>query len=35
VRYRPLDGERVVVHAGVDAGARIVTESADLLGQIR
>jgi len=35
VRYRPLDGERVVVHGGVDAGARIVTESADLLGQIR
>ena len=35
VRYRPLDGERVVVHDGVEAGARIVTESADLLGQIR
>lgn len=35
VRYRPLDGERVVVQAGIEAGARIVTESADLLGQIR
>ncbi|MDG4574517.1 MAG: HlyD family efflux transporter periplasmic adaptor subunit [Defluviicoccus sp.] len=35
VRYRPLDGERVVVQAGVDAGTRIVIDSADLLGQIR
>lgn len=35
VRYRPLDGERVIVLAGVDEGARIVTEGAELLSQIR
>jgi hypothetical protein len=35
IRYRPLDGERVVVLAGIGEGTRIVTEGADLLSQIR
>jgi hypothetical protein len=35
VRMHPLDGERVVVLAGVGEGARIVTEGAELLSQIR
>jgi membrane fusion protein, heavy metal efflux system len=35
VRARPLDAERVLIVAGVDAGARIVTEAAELLNQVR
>jgi membrane fusion protein, heavy metal efflux system len=35
VRFRPLDGERLLVVAGIDEGARIVTEGAELLSQIR
>jgi hypothetical protein len=35
VRARPLDGERVVVRAGIAEGARIVNEGAELLNQIR
>ena len=35
IRLRPLDGERVVVLAGIGDGARVVTAGADLLSQIR
>ena len=35
VRYRPLDGERVLVLAGIDPGIRVVTDGAGLLSQIR
>ncbi len=35
IRLRPLDGERVVVLAGIGDGTRIVTAGADLLSQIR
>lgn len=35
VRVEPLDGERVLIVAGVDAGRRIVTGGAELLNQIR
>jgi len=35
VRVRPLDGERVVVLAGLGEGARAVTAGAELLNQIR
>jgi hypothetical protein len=35
VRYEALDGQRVVVTAGVKAEARVVTEGATLLNQIR
>ncbi len=35
VRFRPLDGERIVVLAGIGDGARIVIEGAELLSQIR
>jgi membrane fusion protein, heavy metal efflux system len=35
VRYRPLDGERVLVLAGIDPGTRVVTEGAGTLSQIR
>jgi membrane fusion protein, heavy metal efflux system len=35
VRARPLDGERVVVLAGLGEGARAVTAGAELLNQIR
>ncbi|MDK9695389.1 MAG: efflux RND transporter periplasmic adaptor subunit [Siculibacillus sp.] len=35
VRVEPLDGERVLIIAGVDAGRRIVTGGAELLNQIR
>jgi membrane fusion protein, heavy metal efflux system len=35
VRYRPLDGERVLVLAGIGPGSRIVTDGAGLLSQIR
>ena len=35
VRVHPLDGERLFVAAGIDEGARIVTQGAELLSQIR
>ncbi len=35
IRLRPLDGERVVVLAGIGDGSRIVTAGAELLNQIR
>lgn len=35
VRHRPLDGERVLVVAGIDPGSRVVTEGAGVLSQIR
>ena len=35
VRVEPLDGARVLVVSGVDAGKRIVTQGAELLNQIR
>ena len=35
VRVQPLDGARVLVLAGVAPGARIVTQGAELLGQVR
>ena len=35
VRTVPLDGDRVLVAAGVEAGTRVVTQGVELLGQIR
>ncbi len=35
VRVQPLDGARVVVTAGVNPGARVVTQGANLIAQIR
>jgi cobalt-zinc-cadmium efflux system membrane fusion protein len=35
VRYEPLDGQRVVVLAGLKVDMRVVTEGATLLNQIR
>ena len=35
VRVEPLDGARVLVVAGIEAGRRIVTQGAELLNQIR
>lgn len=35
VRIMPLDGDRVLVAAGVEPGARVVTQGAELLNQIR
>ncbi|MBX3517486.1 MAG: HlyD family efflux transporter periplasmic adaptor subunit [Rhodospirillales bacterium] len=35
IRLRPLDGERVVVLAGIGDGTRVVTAGAELLNQIR
>jgi membrane fusion protein, heavy metal efflux system len=35
VRFEPLDGQRVVVSAGLAADMRVVTEGATLLNQIR
>jgi cobalt-zinc-cadmium efflux system membrane fusion protein len=35
IRYEPLDGQRVVVLAGLKADLRVVTEGAMLLNQIR
>ena len=35
VRMQPLDGARVLVLSGVTPGARIVTQGAELLGQVR
>ena len=35
VRIEPLDGERVLIATGVGPGARIVTQGAELLDQVR
>jgi RND family efflux transporter MFP subunit len=35
VRIEPLDGERVLIVSGLKAGARIVTQGAELLDQVR
>lgn len=35
VRTEPLDGDRLLIVSGVDAGKRIVTQGAELLNQIR
>jgi len=35
VRYRPLDGERVLVLDGIGPGSRVVTDGAGLLSQLR
>jgi hypothetical protein len=35
VRVEPLDGARVLVVAGLEAGERVVTQGAELLGQLR
>jgi len=35
VRVEPLDGERVLVVAGIEPGRRVVTQGAELLNQIR
>jgi cobalt-zinc-cadmium efflux system membrane fusion protein len=35
VRTAPLDGERVLVSAGVEPGKRIVTQAAELLDHVR
>ena len=35
VRFEPLDGDRALILAGLDPGARVVTQGAELLNQIR
>lgn len=35
VRTEPLDGDRLLIVSGIDAGKRIVTQGAELLNQIR
>ena len=35
VRVEPLDGDRVLVVAGIEAGRRVVAQGAELLNQIR
>lgn len=35
VRIEPLDGAHVLIVAGIEAGRRVVTQGAELLGQIR
>lgn len=35
VRSAPLDGKRILVTAGLDAGVRVVTEGAEFINQIR
>ena len=35
VRVEPLDGDTVLVVAGLEVGMRVVTEGAELLNQIR
>lgn len=35
VRTEPLDGERVLIAAGLSAGKRIVVQAAELVGQVR
>lgn len=35
VRTEPLDGERMLIVAGIDAGKRIVVQGAELVGHVR
>jgi RND family efflux transporter MFP subunit len=35
VRFVPLDGDRVLVQAGLEAGQRVVTQGAELIDQVR
>ena len=35
VRVEPLDGERVLIAAGLEPGKRIVAQGAELLDQVR
>lgn len=35
VRIEPLDGERVLIATGINPGARVVTQGAELLDQVR
>lgn len=35
VRVEPLDGQRVLIVSGIEAGKRVVTQGAELLNQIR
>lgn len=35
VRVQPLDGARVVITAGLESGARVVTQGANLIAQVR
>lgn len=35
IRARPIDGERVLVEAGLEAGDRVVVTGADLVNQVR
>ncbi len=35
VRIEPLDGSRVLIAAGIDAGKRVVVQGAELLDQVR
>jgi membrane fusion protein, heavy metal efflux system len=35
VRIEPLDGERVLIAAGIDAGRRVVVQGAELVGHVR
>ncbi|WP_291869439.1 HlyD family efflux transporter periplasmic adaptor subunit [Bradyrhizobium sp.] len=35
VRVEPLDGDRVFIATGLDAGKRLVVQGAELLGQVR
>ncbi|MDQ8729595.1 efflux RND transporter periplasmic adaptor subunit [Bradyrhizobium sp. LHD-71] len=35
VRTEPLDGDRVLIAAGIDAGKRVVVQGAELVGHVR
>jgi hypothetical protein len=35
VRVEPLDGQSVLIAAGIDPGKRVVVQGAELLDQIR
>lgn len=35
VRSRPIDGDRVVIEAGIEAGERVVSVAAELVNQVR
>ena len=35
VRFEPLDGERVLVLAGIENGKRVVTQGAELIDHVR
>ena len=35
VRVEPLDGETMLVVAGLDSGKRVVTQAASLIDQVR